>query len=240
MAFGAGCEEAYRAVFADDAPQDWCWLGYQGQKLVPAGTGTGGLAEMLATVDDAIVLYGFLRLNKTDDGGDSKRVKFVFITWVGETAPALKKGKVTMHKRQCAELFKLPNESDHVTAIVHIKLHEALLLRPVQGYHIEKQIYDREALQGLEQELDTLLKKAGGANYDLGNTRTGVQAGNAQDLKNASKNFFKQKEQETNLKSFVYDKGPLTKGITSCDLGGRAMVAPASEAKKNTVGYVPA
>jgi hypothetical protein len=27
-------------------------------------------------------------------GGDSKRVKFVFITWVGENAPAMKKGSV--------------------------------------------------------------------------------------------------------------------------------------------------
>jgi hypothetical protein len=37
----------------------------------------------------------------------------------------------------------------------------------------------------------------------------------------------------------VYDKGPLSKELTSCDLGGRAMTVGASVAKKNTVGYEP-
>lgn len=58
-------------------------------------------------VDDSIILYGLLRLNKTDDGGDSKRVKFVYLTWVGESAPAMKKGKVNMHKGACGQLFQV-------------------------------------------------------------------------------------------------------------------------------------
>eukprot|EP00270_Netrium_digitus_P001684 TRINITY_DN1184_c0_g1_i1.p1 TRINITY_DN1184_c0_g1~~TRINITY_DN1184_c0_g1_i1.p1 ORF type:complete len:224 (-),score=40.86 TRINITY_DN1184_c0_g1_i1:244-915(-) len=209
--FGAGCVEAYRSVFADESPETWCWLGYQGNNLVPAGRGTGGIQEMIAEVDDSKILYGFLRLNKTDDGGDSKRVKFVYLTWVGESASPIKRGKVTVHKKECAGLFK--------------------------GFHVEKQIYDRDSLKGLEEEIDSLLKKAGGANYDLGNTRTGAQAGNSEHLKSQSKNFFRQKEQETQIKNIVYNKGPLTKGITACDLGGRQFVAPASEAKRNTVGY---
>ena len=52
-----------------------------------------------------------------------------------------------------------------------------------------------------------------------------------------SANFFKKKEQESQIKNIVYDKGPLAKGITACDLGGRSTVAPASEAKRNTVGF---
>ena len=50
-------------------------------------------------------------------------------------------------------------------------------------------------------------------------------------------NFFRKKEQETQIKNIVYDNGPLAKGITHCDLGGRSTVAPASEAKKNTMGF---
>lgn len=46
-------------------------------------------------------------MNRTDDGGDSKRVKFVYLTWVGENAPAMKKGKVNMHKGACGQLFKV-------------------------------------------------------------------------------------------------------------------------------------
>ena len=115
----------------------------------------------------------------------------------------------------------------------------------------------------MEQEIDDALKKAGGANYDLGNTRTGVQAGSSQALKSSvskvflgnfphstrsmlaltvvcgfqSAKFFQQKEQETQIKGIVYQKGPLQKGLTHCDLSGRSMVAPAAEAKRNTIGY---
>ena len=52
-----------------------------------------------------------------------------------------------------------------------------------------------------------------------------------------SKKFFEQKEQETEIKSFVYNKGPLSKGFTPVDLGGRDFVASHSDAKKNIVGY---
>lgn len=52
-----------------------------------------------------------------------------------------------------------------------------------------------------------------------------------------SKEFFSQKEKETTIAGIVYDKGPLSKELTSCDLGGRAMTVGASVAKRNTVGY---
>jgi hypothetical protein len=210
--FTAGCEEAYKAVFLDEHDTNWCWLGYQGNNLTPVGTGKGGIHEMLKKVDEAQILYGLLRLNKTDDGGDSKRVKFVFLTWVGEAAPAMKRGKVTIHKKSCAELFK--------------------------GYHIEKQIYEKEELNTLEAEIDAMLKKAGGANYDLGNSRMGVQAGNSVNYKQESRDFFAKKEAETQIKNIVYTKDPLTKGVSACDLGNRAMTVGASDAKKNTVGYI--
>eukprot|EP00475_Leptophrys_vorax_P045699 TRINITY_DN9579_c0_g1_i1.p1 TRINITY_DN9579_c0_g1~~TRINITY_DN9579_c0_g1_i1.p1 ORF type:complete len:224 (+),score=24.22 TRINITY_DN9579_c0_g1_i1:439-1110(+) len=209
--FKSGCVEAHQSVFSDEAPETWCWLGYEGNSLVPVGSGTGTVNDMIAKCEDNNILYGFLRLNKTDDGGDSKRVKFVFITWVGESASPLKKGKVALHKKEAAGLFK--------------------------GYHIEKQIYERDELAGLEKEIDDMLKKAGGANYDLGNQRMGVQAGNSDSYKMASKKFFQQKEAEGEIKNIVYNKGPLTKGLTACDLGGRQFVASHSDAKRNIVGY---
>lgn len=166
---------------------------------------------MLTKVDDGEILYGFLRLMKTDDGGDSKRVKFVFLTWVGEGASPLKKGKVTLHKKTCATLFK--------------------------GYHIEKQVFERDALASLEDDINADLKKAGGANYDLGNVRSGVQAGQSDVMKSASKKFFEQKEKESSIGPVIYDKGPLQKGMTACDLGGRSFVASHADAKRNIVGY---
>ncbi|KAK3253594.1 hypothetical protein CYMTET_37155 [Cymbomonas tetramitiformis] len=206
------CAEFYQKVFKDDDDTDWCALGYEGKKLKGAASGSGGLTECLASFEDTQILYCLLRLAKTDDGGDSKRVKFIFITWVGENAPALKKGQVNIHKDKVGELFK--------------------------GFHIEKQIYDRDGLEGLSEELDALLKKAGGANYDLGNERSGVKAGASSSYKSQSKEFFKQKDSESEVKGAVYEKIISTsKEVSACDLGGRAMTAPPTEAKKNTIGY---
>ena len=48
--FASGCDAAYKSVFADDTPEDWCLLGYQGNSLAPVGTGTGGIKEMMTKV----------------------------------------------------------------------------------------------------------------------------------------------------------------------------------------------
>ena len=51
----------------------------------------------------------------------------------------------------------------------------------MQGYHVEKQIFERSELEGLEEALDKDLTKAAGANYDMGafmSLKYCVQAGN--------------------------------------------------------------
>ena len=80
---------------------------------------------------------------------------------MGETASALKKGQVGPHKSEVGALFK--------------------------GHHIEIGMYEREELDGLEAKIDAELKKAGGANCDLGNTRTGSVGSGAGSYKNTSK-----------------------------------------------------
>ena len=81
--FEPSCVEAYGDVFSDDNDADFCVLGYEGRKLTCVGRGTGGLDAIVAAFADDKVMYGLLRMIKTDDGGDSKRVKFVMLTWVG-------------------------------------------------------------------------------------------------------------------------------------------------------------
>ena len=104
--FDPSCASAYEEVFADENDTDWCCLGYEGRKLKCAGKGSGGLEALVQTFKDEQVQYALLRMIKMDDGGDSKRIKFVFVCWVGEHAPAMKKGSVTSHKPLVAELFK--------------------------------------------------------------------------------------------------------------------------------------
>ena len=55
-------------------------------KLELAAKGPGGVKECCAQFSDSAVQYCWLRLNRTDDGGDSKRVKFVLLAWVGEVS----------------------------------------------------------------------------------------------------------------------------------------------------------
>ena len=55
-------------------------------KLELTAKGAGGLKECCAQFADSSVQYCWLRLNRTDDGGDSKRVKFVLLAWVGEVS----------------------------------------------------------------------------------------------------------------------------------------------------------
>ena len=206
---GTNCQEYYSAVFSDNDDTNWCILSYEGKGLVATGKGSGGISELSEAFQDGEVHYALLRMTKTDDCGDSVRTKFVFITWVGPSTSPLKKGKVNGHKAEVGQLFK--------------------------GFHIEKGIYERRELNGLEAELDVLLKKAGGANYDLGNTRSGISKGNASDYKKATKEFFENKEKESKLGPVIYDKGPLKEGLTPCDLQGRAMTVGQSQAKENIV-----
>jgi len=210
--FEASCHEAYQKVFNDADPSDWCTLGYTGRKLAAISCSTGGLKAAVQNFDDAQVMYTLVRIAKTDDGGDSKRVKFVFITWVGEDAPAMKKGAVGSTKSQVGEMFK--------------------------GYHVEKQIFERSDLDTLEADLDAMLKTAGGANYDMGNINAGVKAGDSAAIKNASKSFFMQKDKETTITGVTFEKNiSSSKTISACDLGGRTMTAGAADSKANTVGY---
>ncbi|GHP11858.1 hypothetical protein PPROV_001058500 [Pycnococcus provasolii] len=122
----------------------------------------------------------------------------------------MKKGKVMNHKGDVLALFK--------------------------GTHVEKAVYERTELDTLSKDLDDMIVKASGANYDLGNTRSGVKAGGSQSYKATSKAFFEQKDKETEVKNLVFAKHT-SKKFTPCNLGGRAMTASASEAQKNTVGY---
>ena len=133
--FEPSCGEAYADVFSDATDTDFCVLGYEGRKLKCDAKGVGGLEALVATFDDAKVQYGLLRQIKMDDGGDSRRVKFVMITWVGESAPAMKKGAVTSHKPAVAELFK--------------------------GHHVSRNVMERGELAQLAADIAADIVKAG-------------------------------------------------------------------------------
>ena len=155
--------------------------------------------------------YAWVRLAMTDGGGDSKRVKFVLLAWLGPTCPALAKMRCSEHKA---------------------------LLASVKPTHVTLTLTEREELKTLASDVDTALRRAGGADYDAGNAAAGVKAGHSSSVKSSSKAFFLQKDKETEIKAAVFEKHVRSgKDISACDLGNRAMTASATDARKNTVGY---
>jgi hypothetical protein len=54
--------------------------------------------------------------------------------------------------------------------------------------------------------VDAALARAGGANYDAGNTAAGVKAGGSSSIKSASKQFFQKKDAETEVKGIQFEK----------------------------------
>ena len=93
---------AYDKVFRDDDPTSWCVCQARPAprshtpharllvsadkkgKLLLSASGLGGLSEATSFFKDDSVSYAWVRLNRMDGGGDSKRVKFVLLTWIGE------------------------------------------------------------------------------------------------------------------------------------------------------------
>ena len=127
--------EAYQEVRNDSNPTDWCVFGYEGNKIVLVGKGSGGFDEFAAQLTDNGCFYGFVRFTTGDE--ESKRAKFAFISWAGSGAPALKKAKMSVHKADVKTI--------------------------IRDFAIETHITEREELD--HDKIRATIIKAGGANY---------------------------------------------------------------------------
>jgi len=127
---------SYEDVRSDASETSWVVFGYSGNsKIVKEGSGNGGLDELKGTLEDDKVQYGYLRVTSGDS--ESKRSKFVFISWVGEKVGPLKRAKVSVHKASVKQV--------------------------IQSYAIEVHAEKQEEL--VEEDILTRVRKAGGADY---------------------------------------------------------------------------
>lgn len=94
-----------------------------------------GLDELKSNLEDDQVQYGYLRVTSGDS--ESKRAKFVFISWVGERVGPLKRAKVSVHKASVKQI--------------------------IQAYAIEVHAEKQDELE--ESEILSKVRKAGGADY---------------------------------------------------------------------------
>jgi len=98
--------EYYQDVRNDTTPTDWCLFGYSsdGKAIEPINKGEDGLEGMKSNLDESKCFFGFLRVTSGDE--ESKRAKFVFITFGGTRAPVLRRAKMSVHKDSVHKVIK--------------------------------------------------------------------------------------------------------------------------------------
>ncbi|KAI9166423.1 ADF-like domain-containing [Paramyrothecium foliicola] len=133
---------AYETVRSDKDETNWLLISYAaatGNKLALTKTGTGGLAELAAELDDSQVQYGYVRVEYANDK-ESTRVKFAFVVWIGEQTKVMRKARVSVESGDVKRVL-----SHHSIAVT---------------------TGDRRELA--EDDIVTRLRKAGGADYNGG------------------------------------------------------------------------
>jgi len=189
--------ESYLRVRNDRDPLAWFILGYtassqNGLKVLKSGNGS--FDECVSNIiEDAQFIYINYKF------GDTRRAKFIFMTYVPETMGGIKKSRVLGHRPAVEKFLKY----------IHLQWH----------------ILDRNEIK--QETLDTKLLAIGGANYSVQESNKG----DFSNYKTTTKEFYSEKDSQTQVKGLVYEKGPLS--VTPMDIGGRSMVASQSEFKSN-------
>jgi len=110
-------EDALNLVILEQGPLNWVL--FEPEKLEMHNAGTGGLEELQWALDDSKVLFGLLRLSFKNDPARklssadwekcSKQrflTKYVFIHWIGDEAPAMKRGQWNTRVEEAKELAR--------------------------------------------------------------------------------------------------------------------------------------
>lgn len=195
--------EAIEDVRDDGTDTDWAAFGYKSKTVlgVHASGNTGHAGLMEVCTDDA-VLFCLLRL--IDGDQESRRVKFIGLTFVGEDVGGMQRGRVATHK---GGFFRLCGQMNiELQADNHAECALPLLIKK--------------------------LKVAGGADYDTGSNAGGYRS-EAKSIRAKSLKAYQTREKFGNIEKVVYETSALPSS-TPMDLAGRPTVASASEVKKNT------
>ncbi|KAF6085672.1 drebrin like [Phyllostomus discolor] len=101
---GPALQEAYQRVVTEKSPTDWALFTYEGNSndIRVAGTGEGGLEEMVEELNSGKVMYAFCRVKDPNSG----LPKFVLVNWTGEGVNDARKGVCANHVSTVAGFLK--------------------------------------------------------------------------------------------------------------------------------------
>ena len=142
--------------------------------------------------------FALLRVTGTRDQ-ESKTVKFVFLTYVGPSVGGMQRGRVGGHKPDVREL--------------------------VGQSHVDYQTDDKDDIT--EEKIKDMLKKASGANYDLGSNAGGAYQSKAGDIQAKARSNYKTLEKETNIGPVVFEKYDKPKDVRAPGCPSRPSPRPA-------------
>ncbi|EUC66843.1 cofilin/tropomyosin-type actin-binding protein [Rhizoctonia solani AG-3 Rhs1AP] len=133
---------AYEDVRDNKSDINWLVIKYESARsdtLKLSATGTGGLEELRTSghLGGADIAYAYIRVSYSNDK-ESKREKFILVTWIGKGVGGIRKGKVSVH---AADVKKVLN-----------------------SYSIDVAAHEPDDLH--EEPIVVRLRKAGGASYD--------------------------------------------------------------------------
>eukprot|EP00123_Amoebidium_parasiticum_P012897 comp21640_c0_seq1/m.30404 comp21640_c0_seq1/g.30404 ORF comp21640_c0_seq1/g.30404 comp21640_c0_seq1/m.30404 type:complete len:339 (-) comp21640_c0_seq1:557-1573(-) len=107
LEFGPELRGAVALVRNDQAPVNWVLGTYEGgdpkRPVVLAAKGTGGLDELVGSLDPAKIMYGLLRTTDVYEGITT--IKFVYFSFIGEDVPHMQRARISVHKGATEEFF---------------------------------------------------------------------------------------------------------------------------------------
>ncbi|KAM4748348.1 drebrin-like protein isoform 2-T2 [Rhinophrynus dorsalis] len=101
---GAALQAAYKDVVDGKTKTDWALFTYEGNSndIRLAGTGDGGLEELVEELSSGKVMYAFCRVKDPNSG----LPKYVLINWTGEGVNDARKGACANHVSTMANFLK--------------------------------------------------------------------------------------------------------------------------------------
>eukprot|EP01080_Neovahlkampfia_damariscottae_P010043 gene10043-2362_t len=108
--------DAWTTVKSDDGDINWMLCSYADKaSLKLFGKGTGGYDEFVQQLVEDEILFGVCKVYAVDE--DSKRTKFIQLTWVGEKVKPMARAKVSTHKSTVLAFFKGAHLELHSTSL---------------------------------------------------------------------------------------------------------------------------
>lgn len=98
-------KDSYADVRNDKTETNWAVFKYEGKKkIVFAAKGNGDLSELAEQFNDDEAAFAFLRVTTGDE--ESKRAKFVLVSWCGEKVGALARANMSVHKASVKDICR--------------------------------------------------------------------------------------------------------------------------------------